>query len=454
MFTRSLVGVAAWAGLATTAVAQQPAAQLARPQLAVAQAGYPAPRPQVQPAAPAAQPGPAVAPAPHPAPTPTVPMTPAPVNGPDTTCSPYDGYAADTLCGPAGQFWVTAEWLYWRASGHNVPPLVTTAPAGTPRVTAGALGVDTTTVLFGGAEVNDDWRNGFRYGAGMWLDQSQSLGIEADFFYLGQSRDRFAFASDGTLTLARPFVNALTGAQDTRLAAFPGVVRGSVFGEATSNLAGGGANFVRNFACDPCGRFDLTFGFRYIGLRDEVLVREDLTTLDASAVAAGTRFEVTDRFRTGNHFYGIPVGFNWERRWSHWYLDVRSSLALGWTHTRARIDGATTTTTPAGVASAFAGGLLAQPTNSGDFTDNHFAVASELGVRLGAQVTDRTRAFVGYNVLYVSRVERAADTIDLRVNPNQVAPPQALNGPALPAFVPNRTDFWVQGISLGIEYRF
>jgi hypothetical protein len=77
-----------------------------------------------------------------------------------------------------------------------------------------------------------------------------------------------------------------------------------------------------------------------------------------------------------------------------------------------------------------------------------------VGVRLGAQVTERMRAFVGYNFLYWSNVARAGEQIDLRVNPNQIAPPQPLNGPALPAFTPRRSDYWVQGISLGLELRF
>jgi hypothetical protein len=461
MLTRSLGGLAVCVGVAAGATAQQPAARLATPQPKIAPAGYAAPRwqdaPAATPSTPAAQPVPT---APPPVLTPTAPTVPpaavmaAPdVGYPTPGCAPYEGYVGDTGCGPAGQYWMTAEWLYWRASGQLVPPLVTAAPVGTPRTTAGALGNAATTVLFGGAEANQDTRVGFRFGTGMWFDASQSRGLEGDFFYLGQSRERFALASDGSTIIARPFTNALTGFPDTRLAAFPNVLRGSVWGEVTSNLIGGGLGFVRNVSCDPCGRFDFTYGFRYISLRDEVLVNEDLIALNDAGVPFGTGFRTTDRFRTGNHFYGIPLGFNWERRWSHWYLNVRSSIALGMMHNRTRIDGATTITTN-GVPAAFPSGLLALPTNSGDFTENRFAVVPELGMRLGAQVTDRTRAFVGYNILYQSTVARAGEQIDLRVNPNQVAPPTALNGPALPAFNPQWTDFWVHGVSLGVEYRF
>ena len=78
----------------------------------------------------------------------------------------------------------------------------------------------------------------------------------------------------------------------------------------------------------------------------------------------------------------------------------------------------------------------------------------ELGVRAGVQVTEHARVFVGYNFLYMSNVVRAGDQIDLRVNPNQLAPNNSLGGPALPAFTPKTTDFWAQGISLGLELRY
>src|SRR4051794_30587342 len=49
-------------------------------------------------------------------------------------------------CGPAGRFWVSAEFLYWHANGSNAPPLLTTSPAGTALPSAGVLGAPGTSV--------------------------------------------------------------------------------------------------------------------------------------------------------------------------------------------------------------------------------------------------------------------------------------------------------------------
>jgi hypothetical protein len=76
-------------------------------------------------------------------------------------------------------------------------------------------------------------------------------------------------------------------------------------------------------------------------------------------------------------------------------------------------------------------------------------------LKLGCQVTEHTRAWVGYNFLYVSDVVRSGDAIDLRVNTNQIPPRNApVTGPAVPAYTGNRTDFWAQGLSVGLEFRF
>jgi hypothetical protein len=344
--------------------------------------------------------------------------------------------------------WVSGEWLYWVASGQPVPPLVTAAPPGTPRGVAGTLGGPGTAVLFGGRRVNDDWRSGFRLNAGAWLNDCQTFGVAGDFFFLDDSRERFVAGSGGTDILARPFVNSLSGSPDAQLVSFPGVLSGSTVVDAESDFIGGGGFLVCNLCCGPCGRTDLLLGYRYLNLRDELTVREDLVAAD------GTRFLITDRFRTDNDFHGVPIGFSAERRSGRWFASVHSTVALGVSRQTTTIDGSTTIVAPDGSRSVFPGGLLTQPTNIGQYTESRFAVVPEVGVRVGTQLGNSLRVFAGYDFLYWSSVARAGDQIDLRVNPNQIPPPLPLNGPARPAFTPNPTDFWVQGFSIGAELRF
>ena len=342
-----------------------------------------------------------------------------------------------------------------RRPANRSRPCVTASPPGTPRTAAGVLGRPGTTVLLGGDRLNNDFRNGYRLRAGAWLDDCQTCGIEGDFFFLGRSREGGTFGADPGQIVSRPFFNPLTGVPDAELVDLPGVVSGTVNVDATSEVIGGGFNGVHNLCCDPCGRFDLIAGFRYLNLRDTLAVTENLTARQGSGVAPGTGIVVRDRFETDNDFYGGVIGANYERRFSSFFVGVRASVALGLSHQEVGIDGSTTFTPPGGAPVTFPGGLLAQPSNIGRYTNDEFAVVPEVGVRVGAQVTERLRGFVGYNWIYWSSVARAGDQVDLTVNPN-LLPPAAgpLVGPNRPAPRSNVTDFWLQGISVGGEFRF
>jgi hypothetical protein len=81
-------------------------------------------------------------------------------------------------------------------------------------------------------------------------------------------------------------------------------------------------------------------------------------------------------------------------------------------------------------------------------------VVPELNVRLAYQVTPRLAACVGYTFLYWSDVVRAGDQIDQTVNATLIPPPAAPSGPARPAFGFRSTDFWAQGLDLGLELHY
>lgn len=485
MYSRYLGGLMACLGLAGVLSAQQPAPRFAQSDSLSIPSPLYRTATQAPPSTPAANPPKSASGAAQPATpagptTPTQPSATSPVPpsalgypsagglggacGPDGTCAPACPTICDCLCGPPGRFWVSAEYLLWRAKGQNIPPLITSAPPGTSRDTAGVLGAPTTSVLYGGgSDYNNNFRSGFRLNAGAWLDECQRCGIEGNFFFLGRSRDNYTAGSDGSQIITRPFFNVLQNRQDAELVSFspdtqlvssPGVLAGSVSVQNTSQLIGGGVNFLQNICCDPCGRLDLLLGYRHINLRDEVTINENLTALPGSNVPAGTRFLIQDRFRTSNDFDGGVIGFNYERRFSHYFIGIRPTVALGNTHTVVTIDGSTQIIAPNGTSQTFPGGLLTQPTNIGRYSSNTFSVVPEITVRAGVQLTDHLRAFVSYNYLYWSQVARAGDQIDLRVNTNQIAPPTALNGPANPAFELRRTGYYVQGIGFGAEYRW
>jgi len=350
--------------------------------------------------------------------------------------------------------WVSAEWIYWKASGMNVPPTATTGPVGAPRAVSGVLGAPGTTVLFGGNQTNDDWRNGFRVTAGFWLDQCQRFGLQANWFNMTQSNQGVGAGSPGNTVITRPFFNVNSNLPDTQLVSTPNVVAGTTITGATSNVSGFAPSFLMNLCCDPCsGRFDLTLGYQYFSLVDNVNITENLTSLPGANIPVGSQFLINDNFRTVNNFNGPTIGFQYEKRWNHWFLNANAGVALGVMSSTTTISGGTTIVTN-GVPTNYPGGLLTQPTNIGSYSSRKFAVIPQGGLRVGCQVTERMRAFVGYTFMYVSNVQRAGDQIDLRVNTTQLAPMQNLTGIPAPTYTPRTTDYWLQGISVGVEFRF
>ena len=107
---------------------------------------------------------------------------------------------------------------------------------------AGTLGGPGTQTVFPTGRLNDDWRNGFRVRAGLWLDPGQRLGLEGDFFFLGGSRQGFAAGSPG---VDLPVRQRGHGGPDVYPVSFPGVVGGTVSAGSQSDLIGGGVNLVQ-----------------------------------------------------------------------------------------------------------------------------------------------------------------------------------------------------------------
>ncbi len=470
MFKRTLCGIAAAFAVAGTASAQptptfaprgKPAFVPAKPTSDIQQTAMKsdAALPAVLP--PASAPAMPVMASPAPAPSAACPDL-ATMSDVNMACGDSCGAACDALCGPPGRFWVGAEWLYWGTKGNRLPPLVTSAPPGTARGVAGTIGGPGTRTLIGDQTVNDEWRSGFRLYGGMWLDAAQKFGVEGNFFFLGKSTFNQSAGSDGTDIVTRPFTNTVrrnpdgtftevAPYQDTQLVSFPGVLAGTATVNSTNEFYGFGANFVRNLTCSPCGRLDFLIGYRNLQLKDSLTIREDLTGISPNA---GTRFQVTDRFKTQNSFNGGVLGLAYEHRFSHFYLNVRSTVALGNTRSTVDIDGSTVITPPGGTASTFTGGLLAQPSNIGRYTRDAFSVVPEVTLRLGVQVTEHLRVYGGYNFLYWSNVVRPQDVVDLRVNGSQIPPRTNQTGALYPRYTPSSSDFWAHGVMIGAELRY
>jgi len=372
-------------------------------------------------------------------------------------------------CGPFGRYWASAEYLLWWTKKDNLPPLVTTGPG------TGTLGEPGTVVLFGG-DADYGVRQGVRLTAGMWLDDCQRKGVEVSTFCLPETSDSFSVFSPGSPIIARPFFDIATGAPGSQLVAFPGLLAGGVDVNSESWLKSCEINAICNckccYTCDECGcctggRLDLIAGFRFLELREELTIAENLVVqpgvpvlgtfpnLGGVLFVGGTQIGVFDHIRTENRFYGAQVGVRGEYAMGGGlFVNGTAKVAAGVMDQTVEIEGATVVTGPGGTVVA-PGGLLTQTTNIGHYNHTEWATVSELGVNVGYQVDRNFRVFVGYTLLYVTNVVRPGDVIDSTINSTRV--PTSLvpaTGPARPAFSFRDSDFWAQGFSIGAEVRY
>jgi hypothetical protein len=184
-------------------------------------------------------------------------------------------------------------------------------------------------------------------------------------------------------------------------------------------------------------------------LREGLMITEDLTSLDTNNPGS---FLIQDSFKTFNQFNGAELGFQWLGRRGYWSAETILRVSIG--NSLQRLEIAGTTQSPKGSAAA-QGGLLAQPgRNIGTYEQEEFAMIPELGGTIGYQLTERLKLNVGYTFLYWSNLIRPGDQIDTTVNTNLMPPVIPGNTFLGPAFEIRETDYWVQGLSVGGEYRW
>ncbi len=313
------------------------------------------------------------------------------------SCQPFQPYPARVP-----NIWVDPAYLLWWVKGFSTPPLVTTSPAGTPRAVAGVLGQPTTSILSGGSAMAGDVRSGGRINVGFWFDPRNTAGIEATYMRLATDVDNFSASSAGGAAdpiLARPFFNVEAGfeGQDAELVAYPGLLSGRIGVRAETSLEGIEVLWRRAMAGGCNYRLDFLAGWRHNYLRDELVINDFKTSLDAaSGLAVGTTLQESDVFRTENWFNGAEIGVSGKGRRNRWTIDLSMKLALGNTHSEAVVDGSTTTTVPlpgGGTdVSVTHAGLLAQSTNIGVYRRDQFADHPRAGATLGFNLTERLQA--------------------------------------------------------------
>ena len=380
-------------------------------------------------------------------------IAPANYTAPSWPCHDYQGQADHSIepwCASQPTVRVDADYLLWWMRRAPLPTLVTTGPS----VSAGILGQPGTVPLFDGSSLCGCPNSGLRLGAGVWLDEFQTIGVEGNRFTLGSRSSTVAAGSSGgpsAPVVARPFFNSLSGSEDSELAELGGLLAGTTAVNSTTRLDGWEVNGLWNLGGDPNARIDLLVGYRSLQLNDGLTVLEDVTV----PALGGTRLQIADEFHARSTLYAGQLGARLSYQLGNWDTKFTGKVALGSTHEEVTINGQTAVTPVGGPTTVLPGGLLALPSNIGQYSRDVFAVVPEVGINVGYQVTNAIHVGAGYSFLYWSNVVRAGDQIDRVVNPSQIP---ALQGAGLvadrPSFGFRETGFWAHGLTATLDFRY
>ncbi len=336
--------------------------------------------------------------------------------------------------------------MHWWIKEGRVPVLLST----------GVLGADGTQVLIDDLDVIDNWeRRGGRFTLGGWLDPNQILSLEGTYLFLGETDRAFSVVSENG-PLYRPFFDANAQAETATILAAPGTQSGTFRLQEVTRLWSAEINLRNELARRHWFHFDMTLGGRFLEFDDGLEITDSSTYL-AGPNAGSTVFR-SDRFGARNQVYGGQIGFLLELHKHRWFINLWNKTLLGVNHQEMVINGYTLVGNPGGSPNAFPGGLLALPTNSGQFNRDTFLVMPEVGLNAGAQLTTHLRVSVGYTFLFLNNVLRPGEQIDRVINTTQLptvggAAP-GLVGPNRPFFVPQESDFFAHGINGTLEFRY
>ena len=372
--------------------------------------------------------------------------------------------------------WLDADYLlWWLSPAPSGPALLTTGTLTNPTTLgSGILGTSGTSILAGNNYLNTGPYSGFRIGGG-WINCANSFGLEGNFFYLAQQGTQETFSSDGSGNplLARPIVDARSGSETVLFVSAPNAFSGSFTVNSTTSLFGFDANMLLPwYRCYACDDQDLGYyvtpvaGFRYLNLADDLTMSQSSNVLpggvaffDGVPITFGGNVSLTDDFRTINQFYGGQIGVKAGLTWWRFTLNGTAKVALGSMREEANLNGSTTAYNSSfGVTQTVPGGLYALSSNIGSYTRNMLAVVPEGTLNFAVEITPQIKLMLGYTMLYVSNVAQPGNLIDRSIDRTELPSSQSYNpaipGVQRPGFTWSGSDFWAQGINVGLSLRF
>jgi len=373
----------------------------------------------------------------------------------DPPSSGYPGHERIHRAVLLGRLWMRGEYLAWSVSRAHLPPLLGGLSAADANLPADPADVDMD-LLWGDFDAHDALRSGGRFRAGLWFTPDHLSGIEAGFLGIDDQDVRYWVSGLDVPVLARPIIDAQTGLADVVPVSYPGLQLGQTWIRSDVETLVAEVFWRHVLTYDENSRLDFLAGYRYLRLWDQLFVHDNFVSPNAESLNR-TLVDRRDLFQSENQFHGGELGLI-ARWWNYrWALETLGRVAFGGRHTATDVDGWTLTeeiendNTKSITLSD--GGVLALPSNMGSHAQSEFAVVAEIGVRLEYAFSRQCRATLGYTFIWWSSVARVLDSVDLEIDPSQI-PPGVNPNATQPEFKFRDGDFWMQGLSVGLQYDF
>lgn len=354
---------------------------------------------------------------------------------------------------------VDADYLYWKIKDSpKVIPLVATAPVihnGDP-----VLGEPGAKVVLGGKDVRNNWRSGGRFNFGYAFDAPFCFSAEAAYFFLVKDSKGHKVSSSGlpgSRYLTVPYFNTLTKTESSSPVAEPGTFRGLAKLNLSNWMQGAELNGWINLYSNCSYCLSGMIGFRYWNFNEHLKFSVDSPEVDVPA----NIYLVKDRFNVQNNFYAGQIGFKVDGGCQRIFYNASGKIALGAMREELSIRGKFITNSfdGFGAPEVFKGGYFALPSNIGHHKRTQFAVIPEFAFNIGYSLSNCFSLRLGYTFLYVNKMLWAGKQMKRHINPSQsplyefTSTPTSVGKPNPKASL-KAESLWVQGINVGIEYRF
>jgi hypothetical protein len=341
-------------------------------------------------------------------------------------CVGCDGCGGGRTCIPFPclfdrQWFGSAEWLMWYREGQSFPTLAATA--------AGAS-------LFGG-NIGEDGESGGRFTVGRWLDRRQTQSFDVRFWGVAEETHSFSANPTNNPSVVRPFNGAGTPLVIINNTNSPTEFLRIGF---DSEIYGADLSLKQLWLRGLGGRVDFIYGYQYFRLAESLGIQSRAETDFPNPSSQ----EISESFIATNNFHGGHFGLQTNYREGRWMFDGRFKLGLGSINREGSIQGMTVNQIGANPPATLTEGLLATNSNIGTDSNSTFAFAPEVNLTLGYRLNRNMDFTVGYTYFGMTDALQAWQMIDTTVD--------AANG--RPARNFRYSDYWVQGLSLGVAFNY